>query len=109
MLDARRWKLPAEEIAALRLHLAGRREGEFAGVWPDNVGAVTAFLLAASQWRTSIRMDERRLRTVFVGLDYSGAKVAIDAAGIVLSGPTFAGLQVMEMAARDALNGEAMS
>lgn len=77
----------------------------FAGVWPDNRKAVDAFLFAASQWRTATTMVERRMMTLWIGLDYAGMRVALDARGIALDAGLMNGIQIMEQAARNALNG----
>jgi hypothetical protein len=66
------------------------------GLWPVNRAAVEAFLAAASQWRTAGMM--------FVGLDYAGAAVAWAARKIELTADLMDRLQVVEAAARDALN-----
>jgi hypothetical protein len=97
--------LPAEEVEVVRRTLTQSAGAEVA-VWPANAAAVEAFLAAASQWRTSMELANGRLRTVFIGLDYCGAKVALDARAIEATGELWNGLTVMEMAARDALNSE---
>lgn len=101
------------EIAAVKALLrsgsARRPEGEvFDGVWPDNRPAVAAFLAASSQWRTAVAMEDGRLRTLWIGLDYAGAAVAWAACGIAPAA-AFGGLRIMEAAARDALNGRTPS
>lgn len=73
---------------------------EFDGVWPENVATVEAFLVCGTQWRAAAGVE----RLVFLGLDYAGAKVAIEAAGMTLDPKLFNGLRAMEIAARDALN-----
>ena len=94
------------EVEALKAILAtGRAGGTFRGVWPDNRSVVDAFLAGASQWRTAVTIEEGRLRTMWIGLDYAGAAVAWSARGIELTTERLAGVQTMEMAARDALNG----
>lgn len=104
--DARRWELPPDEIEALRALLSAGQAGHgFSGVWPHNRVAVAAFLAGASQWRTALGVTERGLRTLWIGLDYAGVKVALEPRGIVLDAATMAGLQAMEAAARDVLNG----
>lgn len=98
--------MPEGEIAALKALLANGRTGDaFAGVWPVNRKALDAFLVAATQWRTGIAMTEKGvLKTLWIGLDYAAAKVAMDAAGIALDAATLAGLRVMEIVARKELN-----
>lgn len=78
----------------------------FSGVWPDNADAVAAFLAAASQWRTTIADRNGRIVTRVLGLDYAGAAIAWSARGIEPDSDLFDRLTVIEMAARDALNGE---
>lgn len=78
----------------------------FSGVWSDNADAVTAFLAAASQWRTTIADRNGRIVTRFLGLDYAGAAIAWSARGIEPDADLFDRLTVIEMAARDALNVE---
>jgi hypothetical protein len=73
------------------------------GVFPVNVPVVTAFLFVASQWRVA----SRGRRPFYVGLDYAAARAALDARRIAVTPELWDGLTVMEMAARDALNGEA--
>lgn len=48
-------------------------------------------------------MPERGL--VFLGLDYAGARIGIEAAGIAITPELWAGLRIMERAAARALNG----
>ena len=97
--------MPQDQLLALAERLAGHRPGGFAGVWPENAAAVESFLAAASQWRTTLGLEDGRLRAVFIGLDYAGAAVAFGAAGIHLDRKLLADLQTLEAAARDALNG----
>ncbi|OJU02874.1 MAG: hypothetical protein BGN87_06215 [Rhizobiales bacterium 65-79] len=67
---------------------------------------MAAFCAVGSQWRTTIVGAGGVLVTRVVGLDYAGMRVALDALGTVVTPDLFAGIQVMEGAARDALNGE---
>jgi hypothetical protein len=94
------------EVEALKAFLAsGRTGGTFRGVWPDNCSVVDAFLAGATQWRTAVTIEEGRLRTMWIGLDYAGAAIAWGARGVELTAERLAGVQTMEMAARDVLNG----
>lgn len=101
--DARRFDMSEAEIEALKVKLHGPPTG--LAVWPENAAAVEAFLTAASQWRTAIAVVEGQLRTLFVGLDYAGAKVALDARRIETTPELWNGLVEMEQAALAALNG----
>lgn len=103
--EARLMGFDEAAIAALK-HMLGRPASPFAGVWPHNIPAVIAFLAAASQWRTTIADRNGRIVTRFTGLDYAGAAIAWSARGIKLDAGTFDRLTIMEMAARDALNGD---
>lgn len=80
-------------------------EAEPAGVWPDNWPIVEAFLLASTQWRAQAVSGPAGGRMFWLGLDYSAARVAFDLGGVTLDAEQFAGLRIMEIAARDALNG----
>jgi hypothetical protein len=105
--DARRFGMDEEQISEIRAAL-GRSIGmAFRGVWPVNIPAVAAFCAAGSQWRTTLIVAGGAIVTRFLGLDYAGLRVALDALGIAVTPDLFAGLQVMEGAARNALNGEA--
>jgi hypothetical protein len=75
------------------------------GLWPEHVAIVEAFFAVDTQWRTAPiggGMVPTRIR--FVGLDYAGVRAGLDALGMTVTPELWAGLQVMERAARDALN-----
>jgi hypothetical protein len=95
--------MDAAVVRALADRLA--RAPEPAALWSDNLPAAEAFLVAASQWRTSLELENGRLKPVFIGLDYAGAAVAWGAHGFALSSDLFRRLRIMEAAARAALNG----
>lgn len=98
--------MDGRQIEVLKAALGAARPGSgFQGAWPQNQPVVDAFLAAASQWRTAVTSEERRLRTLWIGLDYAGAAIAWSARGIELTGELLSGVQAMELAARDALNG----
>jgi hypothetical protein len=75
-----------------------------AGIWRENAATVRAFLSVATQWRVVAISAMAGGRVFFVGLDYTAAKVGLEAAGIVITSDLWAGLCMMEEAARDALN-----
>lgn len=106
LADASAAGLDAAAQAAIARWAIDRTGPAFCGVWPDNAAAVTAFLAAASQWRTTIADRNGRVITRFLGLDYAGAAIAWSARGIEPDADLFDRLTVIEMAARDALNGE---
>jgi hypothetical protein len=102
--DARRFKLSEASIAGLWLMLRGMPDAGD-GVWAQNVEIVWAFLAAATQWRVaSISGGLAPGRLFFIGLDYAGARIAIEAVGLTITPKLWFGVQVMEEAARDALN-----
>jgi hypothetical protein len=106
LADAKAAGLDASAQAAIARWAVDRTGPAFSCVWPDNADAVTAFLAAASQWRTTIADRNGRIVTRFLGLDYGGAAIAWSARGIKPDVDLFDRLTVIEMAARDALNGE---
>lgn len=81
--------------------LAAQSSEETFDVWPENAMAVKAFVACSSQWRT---MSAGLGGSVFMGIDYAAARVALDAHGLVLSGDDFRGFQVMEAEAARILN-----
>jgi hypothetical protein len=97
--------MPEEEISAIRQALEGPIGGDHE-VWPENAEIVEAFLSAASQWRTTpIGGGLAPVGTLWIGLDYAGARVGIEQAGIAITPELWAGVRVMEAAARNVLNG----
>jgi hypothetical protein len=92
-------------IAALTAKLSPPADSD--GVWPEHVAAVTAFLSAQTQWRTAVRwLPSGVAGTWWIGLDYAGARVAIEAAGIAITPALWARLATIEHAAIAALNAE---
>lgn len=71
-------------------------------IWPENWDIVMAFLAVGTQWRALPLADGR---VYWMGLDYSAVGFGLSSAGISLAPKQWAGLQVMERAARNALNG----
>jgi len=103
LADARRFGATPAQLQNIASHAAFLRPG-FSGVWPQNVPAVSAFLAASSQWRTA-GLPDGPGRFVYLGLDYAGAAIAWSARQIAMTPEMFAGVQVMEAAARAQLNG----
>jgi len=101
--DARRWGLGAEAVEVIRQAVSGGADAG-TGVWPQHVAIVTAFLAAASQWRTTLAPAGDGLKVLWLGLDYAGARAGIEAAGLALDPDIWTGIRIMEAAARDALN-----
>ena len=88
-------------LAALRAALGDEAlEGP---LLPVNVPVVSAFLAIGTQWRTaSLGMGG----LVWIGLDYAGARAALDALQIPVTSWLWKGLVIMEQAAKAALNAE---
>lgn len=104
MRDARLAGMDPGSIAALQADL-NAESGE--GVWPQNIETVRAFFAAGTQWRTTMLPDGASgFRLLWVGLDYQGAKVAIEAMNIEVDPSLWAGLALMEEAAMAVMNGE---
>lgn len=104
--EARRFGIDGAALDHLRQQLRLGSAGGFPGVLRANGPVVAAFLAGASQWRTTSIMTRRGIATTFIGLDYAGVRVALDALAIAVTPALWAGLVIMEQAARAALNGE---
>jgi hypothetical protein len=66
-------------------------------IWPWQVGAVDAFMVASTQWRmVSMSTQNGSVIPRSTGLDYSAAKVAWEIVGMKLSVEDFSGVRVME-------------
>lgn len=108
MADARLWGLPDDQVEQLRAVLAGpRAQSESDGVWLCNVPIVNAFLAVCTQWRTGFTVRDGVPATLFVGLDYAACAALFAATGRTLSADEWAGLRLVELGARSALNGTA--
>jgi hypothetical protein len=93
-------------MAELAAALAEVHDDEFSGLWRENVAVFDAFVAVGTQWRTApIGGGMAPVGIVYVGLDYAAVRAGLDAAGIVVTPELWAGLRVMEDAARAALNG----
>lgn len=67
---------------------------------------VRAFLAVSTQWRVvSIGGGLAPASTYWIGLDYQGVEVGLRGAGIDATPELWAGVRVMEAAARATLNG----
>ncbi len=95
--EARLLGVPAEAVDAM---LAERQD---IGVWPENLAALEAFLTVASQWRT-VPLQDGRIH--YVGLDHGACRASLDLSGVSVTPEVWAGVQVMEMAAKQVLNGD---
>ncbi|MBS3980839.1 MAG: DUF1799 domain-containing protein [Rhodobacteraceae bacterium] len=63
------------------------------GVWPENEGAVHAFLEICSQFRTVAHFDGSLQRT---GLDYPSAEVGLRLAGVDVTPELWNAIRVIE-------------
>lgn len=93
MEDASHWGIPADALP---------EEEVTQGIWPENVRAVTAFLAVATQWRGIARDGGG---TEWLGLDHAAVKAGFDLAGIGMTPDLWNEVQLVEVGARDALNG----
>lgn len=67
---------------------------------------VEAFLAVSSQWRTGLVAFAGAVQTIWIGLDYAGARAGLEAAGIEVTPELWHGLRIMEAAAAGARNAE---
>lgn len=104
--------MDAQSLANLETALSAGSSETYEGLWPEHVPIVEAFLSVASQWRVasvssgmaSVAGGFSTSRLIFVGLDYSAVKIALDAEGVPVTRELWRGLQTMEFAAIAALN-----
>lgn len=94
--DAREAGLDPQALAALASEL-----GDDKGVFDVNVPTVAAFAAIATQWRVVGGWSGIR----YIGLDYTAGLAALEALGHRVTPELFAGIQIMERAARAVLNG----
>ena len=79
----------------------GREPPKFE-VWAVNWTIVDLWLTVCTQWRTAPLADGR---VHWLGLDYAAVRAGLDLAGRAVSAIEWAGVQLMERAAAEALNG----
>ncbi len=72
-------------------------------MWPENVGAVTAFLSVASQWRM---LGSAAGGFIAIGLDYQGVRAGFALARVRMTPELWTGVQLVEAGAVAALNGK---
>ncbi len=95
----------AELIEALRDPADADVDRSNDGVWPEHVAIVQAFLAVCTQWRTTPAGGGfAPMMPIWIGLDYSAVRVALEAEGIAITTELWRGLRVMEDEATDALN-----
>jgi hypothetical protein len=76
--------------------------GSCTEVWPENWDTVAAFVAISTQWR-ALAMPTGHIR--YMGLDYTGARAGLDAAGVEVTPELWTGIRIMEDAGRAAANG----
>ncbi|MBY6117398.1 DUF1799 domain-containing protein [Mameliella alba] len=72
------------------------------GVWPELVEALNAFAAVMNQWRV---LPVFGGRPQFLGLDYAAAEAGLRLAGIDATPDLWADIQVIEIGAKEAMNG----
>lgn len=72
-------------------------------MWRRNWSVALAFFSVSTQWRAIARGLDGTI--YWMGLDYAAVRAGLDAADIKITPSLWAGIQIMERAARDALNG----
>ena len=92
----------AEECRAFGIDpaLLDRAADEDAGIWPEHMGTVQAFLAVAGQWRTAVG----QARIIYHGLDYTAVRAGLKMAGIALTPAQWGDVQLIEAGAVAALN-----
>lgn len=68
-------------------------------LWPDNLDPLRAFLVCSTQWRWVPVTGPTGGTVVRTGLDYPGARAALQMAGIKVTPELFADIQTLEAAA----------
>jgi len=91
--------MDAQSIAALRADL-----GEAEGLWPEHVEILAAFYACDTQWRVASVSDGLKTRVIWLGLDYTASRVALELSGFELTPELWDGLREMERLAAAALN-----
>lgn len=75
-------------------------------MWLDNWNTVRAFLAISTQWSVvSIGGGLAPAQTYWIGLNYGGVEAGLRGAEIASTPQLWAGLRVMEAAAKGTLNG----
>lgn len=76
---------------------------EAEGIWPENVEAVVAYLTVCTQWRIIAQADGSKYA---IGLDYPGVETGLKMAQIGTTATLWSDLQMIEIGARAAMNGD---
>lgn len=72
-------------------------------VWTDNWPVIEAFQAVCTQWQAIALGMEGKV--YWLGLNYAGVAAGLAGAGIAATPEIWAGIRVMEAAARNTLNG----
>lgn len=106
--DAQQFDMDAASLAHLRAAMQSDDDSEdddVCEVWPEHWDTVRAFVSVGTQWRVaSIGGGFAPGRMIFLGLDYSAVRIALDAEAIVITPDLWRGLRVMENEACALLN-----
>lgn len=70
------------------------------GLWPENVAAVTAFLVVSNQWRCTGGPGG----VVWHGMDYTAAEAGLRLANVTVTPGLWSDVQMIEAGAVEALN-----
>lgn len=76
---------------------------EAEGIWPENLEAVLAYVEVCTQWRIIARADGSERA---IGLDYAGVETGLKMAQVKVTASLWSDLQMIEIGARAAMNGE---
>lgn len=93
LASAEAWGIPPEALPD---------DDQDNGVWPENEDAVRAFLAVAGQWRTGAAAMGGVL---WLGLDYAAVRAGFALARIRMTPELWDQVRLVEVGARDALNG----
>lgn len=91
--------IPVEHLEMLGRDLAGNAPEAFE-VWPELVESLRCFLACRTQWR----MGAGYQKPFFIGLDYTGVRITLQALRVRDWRSVFADIQVMEGAALGVFN-----
>ncbi|QBF31491.1 DUF1799 domain-containing protein [Thalassococcus sp. S3] len=77
-------------------------EEEPDGVWPWHAPALRAYVIVQTQWRYLVGFGS----AMAMGLDYQSARAGLEMAGIEVTPELFSEIGMIELGAREALNGD---
>ncbi len=77
------------------------------GLWPEHEPAWRAWCAVCGQWRTEALSTMTTARVIWIGLDYSAARAALDLAGMEMTPALWAEVRAIEQGAVKELNKDA--